>query len=1778
MPDQNSRFRTSLWDIYGYMQEVWLDRISDTQYSREINNDHNYSFRILMRDLYYPLIKHRKIVRLHDMSIDQITNKVDSVNTTSNVMTLDNTSQFKMGDYVTVYEYKPNKFIGKINSNVTSGSNVTISYDTEDANYTFGGVNSYVKIIEQVDQERLVSGEYTRSPNMEVVEVSSSTTATDGGYFNADLSYDFSEGAIIIQPGRSFIAKVLAVDGYDIKLSRMDFSPEADSLVQKVNFTSFRIREINESRDSGDAISSITCDHITFDLNDTLFFKDTRTDVSYASKGAGQIIQDRVDVNTMLDNILFRHLDSGKPLSTKSFIKGDFYRHKYSKGTISRSSSSNNKVDGDGVAAFNSSSNDDGQSISPGSTLIVEGDTTLYTIIDHHADSLTEGGFVLDQNISNVSNANYLIISQGAYTEIDDKVGTCNVTINDNSLTNFSFTVTGGAVSHGAVVTLDNDNNDYYVDYVAANGTIFLNKDVERASGSGIKCSIKRDEREVSTSNLVTSMGVLNNLMEVFTDDQQEFFYNVNEDRSIDIIRKPLPDGRDPTSDLVVQYRDNQIRNLQSITRDFEISEFGNRIIPQGATSGWVNCESGVSVPVAEPIIEGVLGNGEGLGSSYSYFLDSNGKFLGRGVQHGMKITNNPTNIANLRESIVTNVTNTQIDWETFNNSSTDLYFNVGDSYKIYTGHSKSQIRVKSIYNKHFRFGDPVHIFKDKQEFTISEVSQITVRNSITGKATSSSRDGAAPDPYGDVTLPSGVASNVAPYMFIGKVGEKSPTALITNVQTNTIHYTDFYSTNRLDFSVGIDNYHIYNSSQINIRYHANGSSGSRYFDRTQQAILGDTIGTTDVYLLPNNAIQTVNNAFYFGSNDKFGYITLKLKTHMDLNWDGQIVWEYCTDVNAGTWKTLDFNVQPFVTGQESSSVTYTNEFDPPPDWVRCEITDLPGFSNDFVYDTSKDDFYFIRMRVSTANTFTGGVAAPIVGGVQAIQNREWRENRYAGGLLKIEDGSAKGVIRRVTSNTMGELVINRKFDDPSVMKGAKASITKEVGNTFVKGFGYKVLSVLSADESSITVDAVLSDNSYFGGLLTIKTGAGKGQVYKISSNELIDTVTSGATSKLYLEMEGSGSFTQGGDSMNEYSAIVSRSLNPIPEKGDQIEIVGKQFAYFEQSKDVTYSRMSSTNKGRITFTTENTGWQDDTWAGGAAYIVSGNTMQEGVIESNDGNSVLLESVFDNSSGTFSGVPATGSKAILIKETGLHLSVAEGLDFIAGRNSDVSLLLKESGGPLVVGKHYSNRAISNGSTTNMISLGEADSALKFNKNDIIFVGAKRVGSSVYFDLGTGDQVHGQQAVIKSVLSTSGYITGYSIGSDPYMIFETDISDLSASGVKVGMFLRLWKGYGTENDDYLDYMISKIGTGADSNKIFVVQKAYFSDGTVISAGNDFFTINCLELSGVLDPVAITGDHIERVGFVHESSARKNDIIEVVNDDTSTSDPEILFRNANRKLNRINEIEPRYSVSFVDLFEYDEEQYPYDSYRIGDTIKIVDEDITGAGGANLRVLKESFSPELPADKTHTLEVGKKRRRFFRDDYAKVKRDINTLKQEVKEAELNSNMSMCMWWDYATKTCTRTNPPNYFCESSESNFDGRMTKEKMQITKLHCQSYSPSNRKSILGGETTITDSVSYRSIAVTNTTYPTDLSGMHPIDVDFVLNPLRTKVHIFDAVVQGSTSAAVDPAGVDVALELDEYGNVVPYNELGHGGYFKLKRGSGTVNTLVSVIAVPVGYES
>ena len=478
MPDANSRFRTSLWDIHGYLQETLLDRISNTQVVREINAERSYSFDISIRDLLYPLIKYRKIIRLHDTNIDPVSEVVSGYDGTheititgsSNADAEAKLAKFDFGDYIQVFEHAPQTFVARTTASETAGDNQTIVYENSSGTLTVG---SFVKIIERIDEEKLVNNEYVRSPNAEVVEVLSVDTNT----FNADLGYDYNAGAVILQPGRSFIAKVLnkyTLGGNVayIVLSRRDFIPGSGAVIQKVNFETFRVKEITESRESGVPTASIRCDHITMDLNDTMFFKDTRVDISYASKGTGQVIQDRVDISTMLDNILIRHKDvSGNPISTKHFIKGDIHRFRYGKGTVSYGSNSTTLV-GD------SESDLQNLNISAGSQVYIENKTAPLTvaftgstdIANNGANGTNMNSVEMTSNIdsSSASNKKYLIVSKGTQTS-DSLIGTCTINASDKKqLTTISFqgrslALLDGRLSHGALVQFDGDNNKYYI-------------------------------------------------------------------------------------------------------------------------------------------------------------------------------------------------------------------------------------------------------------------------------------------------------------------------------------------------------------------------------------------------------------------------------------------------------------------------------------------------------------------------------------------------------------------------------------------------------------------------------------------------------------------------------------------------------------------------------------------------------------------------------------------------------------------------------------------------------------------------------------------------------------------------------------------------------------------------------------------------------------------------------------------------------------------------------------------------------------------------------------------------------------------------------------------------------------------------------------------------------------------------------------------------------------------------------------------------------------------
>jgi len=357
--------------------------------------------------------------------------------------------------------------------------------------------------------------------------------------------------------------------------------------------------------------------------------------------------------------------------------------------------------------------------------------------------------------------------------------------------------------------------------------------------------------------------------------------------------------------------------------------------------------------------------------------------------------------------------------------------------------------------------------------------------------------------------------------------------------------------------------------------------------------------------------------------------------------------------------------------------------------------------------------------------------------------------------------------------------------------------------------------------------------------------------------------------------------------------------------------------------------------------------------------------------------------------------------------------------------------------------------------------------------------------------------------------------------------------------------------------------------------------YYSNSSTSISGGHYYSIEVLETVEPLTTIPQPGDHVELIGFVHESSIRKNDIIEITNSDSGVNDPKILYRNAYSQLQDSNVIDPRYTVSFVDLYEYDKTAYPYDKYVIGDSIKIIDEDITGAGGIDLRVLKESYSPELPEDKSHTLEVSKKPQSFVRDDYLQMQKEVGMISQALEESKLSANIPVCMHWNHTMKTCTRLTPPNYFCESDESNTDGKMTKEKIRITKLHCQSYRPSTELRVVGGNTSMIKTLEQSGIGITTSDY--NDTHTYPIDVNFILDADSTQAHVLDAFNTADSSASFPLSEVDIEIKKDPYGNVVPYNpigkETGTGGYFRLKRDSGSAaNPTVKVLIVAVGYKA
>tara|TARA_Y100000310_G_scaffold126633_1_gene125559 strand:+ start:4501 stop:9342 length:4842 start_codon:yes stop_codon:yes gene_type:complete len=1603
-------FRTQLVDRNNYIPECWLDRVSNQQIVRELNGQNSYTFDIPIQDIYYPYIKHRKYIRLHDLDIDRISTTISTGTGTKQITVADSTG-LKIGDYITIYETTENNWSAQANA-ITGAADLTVTFSKDSGTLYPTTGTRYIKIWDDVHAEKTVAtNTFARRPESEPLAISSVTSTT----FVADVGYDYNAGAYLFQPGRSFVAKITNINGNVLTLSRKDFDPQTSARIEKVNYTSYRISEITEKRESSLPIATIRCNHLQYDLNDTVYFKNARLSVSAGTRTFSSAFTDRIDIDTFLDTILTRQVDSdGDPLTLQSFIKGDLVRFRYNKGLIDTTASTTATI-------INGFVDEDAVHIASGSTLSIKGESSVFTIANQ-----SNGDFAVltltaaTSNTTGDDDVEYEIISKGIYTG-DEIIGTCDVTLGSATILTSSITLNDGTVAHGAIFQVEGDDKLYFVDYVNTSASLVLTETIERNTDTTLNFRIKRDERELKINTGVKLLGALRQMVETFSDDRQQIHFEVNEDRSIDIVKKPDTDDMDPTSDLVIRYQDGLVKNLRGITREFDIVDFANRIIPQGATSGWLNTFSGVT--------SSVLGNLKGTHKTtvdnVTYLQDNDGRnFVTLGVIPGMQVTNDTQSgtatVTSIQDEAATN------DRLNFAAGISSGDFDGDDEYTIDFGNSRNQIKLTTGDLKKFRFGDPIRVFRDKFEFTSTESTQITVGKGLTGTATSGSTTSMVDTTKNFGTL--GVTAG----MFITNTfaGKNNAFARITSVSTTT------NTNDTINFTAALSGSHDFDASdtyRVTLQTQYSRADDGGVFTPVSPGHDADADDTTgsDVNLLP--ASPAIGDKFYFGSGDTFGYITI----HFDALGTGTLTvsWEYW---NGSAWTTLSFESQEIIdfTHATKTDGRFTNTFRVPTDWATTTIDGQLA--------------YWVKAEVTA---FTSIVTRPQA---SRILNREWRINRFTGGLILVTTGQSKGEIRQVVTNDMDTITISRRWDQMPLAKSAPTLIVAQrVANNAVRGFGYRQFTVDEAGANFATIFETPSDNHvYRNGLLAVKGQPGVGQFFTIEINRLGDG--------------GSGS-------ASDNIITVDGTFTPIPEKSIiEVTALPQMVAEFRSGTVFSASEVD------VTPTLDYPSGTDDIWDGGTVYVTSGTQA---------GTSKAITTSVDQGGGilriTTAGwgtAPSDEDGVILMKEHDLHLSLADALDFVPDAGDEVVLLMKESNSPLTVGKYATKRSTVVSATQTTITLN-TDEGTKFAKNMIIFVGALSITSTVSLTIDRGDQVTGKEYTISSI----------------------------------------------------------------SGDVLTTKEA-------------------------MDPTPQIGDHVEVIGFVDATSITKNNIIETVYSRSDLNDPNQLYDAANQYLQKITTIEPRYTLNFVDMYEVDRDEFRFDSYELGDTITVIDNQVTGPEGVDtIRVLREEFDPSFPPDKTNTLEVGKQPLRQIDNYITTLYQNQLSQNRRIDEVQNQSNTPKCLWWDDASKLCTKSDYPNTFCNTVEGNYDGRMTREGNQISKKDCQSYSKL-QAGIVGAETARVKGIQVTISAFTNTTY--NDTKRAAIDVPFVLSD-SSYCFILDVTDDAAPTSQIDVGVAACQIQTDEGGSILPYQiigeELGLGGWLQVKRVSGSL-TLTAVVQV------
>lgn len=460
------RFLVQVWDKDIKLAQGNIVDAYDIIEEEELNNSHTFKFKLPTSSSSYSLISYRKIVRLIDLELSVTLTGVLTIDSVDNrQITLASTIGIAVGDYLLIFDSNtiPTKsFVAKVTAK--SGDQVTLS-------------------------------------RLDFTPTAGTSTGTPYSVIDGDVYSSITSGMTY--------AELLALGN--------PFVTTTGSPVIKWTGKTFRIWNIEEDReDKGVQFVSVTCQDLSYDLNDRYYIVDGRTSATFGLASMQNVPDSIIDPEEILDNIL-----TAEPRSFTDFRNG------FIKGTV---------------------------------------DT-----------------FLTDVQTTTISAPNTI-------TTVASPIASLKVV---GVGTSFLSIARKGTI----LLTTTNKNAIAIVDYVVSDTELWLNNYPQYSVTSAIFQTFP-DKRTYTFDTSQTLRSAILKIAETWDDENQSIHITFNEDKSIDIDRVPYPDPADPTSDAEIRVK----KNLLGSKRRLDVSKFGNSILPQGASSSWLNANTGIFLKVgADP-------------------------------------------------------------------------------------------------------------------------------------------------------------------------------------------------------------------------------------------------------------------------------------------------------------------------------------------------------------------------------------------------------------------------------------------------------------------------------------------------------------------------------------------------------------------------------------------------------------------------------------------------------------------------------------------------------------------------------------------------------------------------------------------------------------------------------------------------------------------------------------------------------------------------------------------------------------------------------------------------------------------------------------------------------------------------------------------------------------------------------------------------------------------------------------------------------------------------